>query len=47
MQQRSGVEVKILARHEESEGPYRAPRITADLREEGDRVSEKTVADGG
>jgi len=35
---------KVLAAHEESDGVYGSPRITADLREAGEVVSRKTVA---
>ncbi|MFD4407766.1 IS3 family transposase [Nocardia sp. NPDC058499] len=43
-QRRADLSVKILAHHRESDGTYGAPRITADLREAGEQVSEKTVA---
>ena len=35
---------KVLTAHEESDGVYGAPRITAELREQGEVVSVKTVA---
>ncbi|WP_433653865.1 IS3 family transposase [Nocardia sp. CA-128927] len=43
-QRRADLTVKILAVHKDSDGTYGAPRITAELRDRGDRVSEKTVA---
>ncbi|MFI9536812.1 IS3 family transposase [Nocardia fusca] len=43
-QRRADLAVKIAAHHRESDGTYGAPRITADLREAGERVTEKTVA---
>jgi putative transposase len=44
MQRRRDLEVKILAHHRASDGTYRSPRITADLHDEGERVSQNTVA---
>jgi len=35
---------KVLTAHQESDGVYGAPRITAELREQGEVVSVKTVA---
>ncbi len=43
-QRRADLWVKIAAIHKESAGVYGAPRITAELRESGERVTEKTVA---
>lgn len=43
-QHRSDLTVKILDVHAESDGTYGSPRITAELRERGDTVNEKTVA---
>ncbi|MGW1740591.1 IS3 family transposase [Nocardia sp. NPDC001965] len=43
-QRRADLAVKIVAHHRESDGTYGAPRITTDLREAGEKVSEKTVA---
>jgi transposase InsO family protein len=43
-QRRADLTVKILAIHADSDGTYGSPRITAELREAGERVSEKTVA---
>jgi transposase InsO family protein len=43
-QRRADLTVKILDVHAESDGTYGSPRITAELRERGERVSEKTVA---
>jgi transposase InsO family protein len=36
--------VKILDVHAESDGTYGSPRITAELRDRGERVNEKTIA---
>ena len=44
MQRRRDLEVKILAQHRASRGTYGSPRSTACLRDEGERVSENTVA---
>jgi len=41
---RSELEAKILVIHKESRGIYGAPRITAELHEQGDFVSHNTVA---
>jgi putative transposase len=43
-QRRADVAVKILDVHAESEGTYGSPRITAELRDRGEVVNEKTVA---
>lgn len=43
-QRRRDLEVKILAHHRGSRGTYGSPRITACLRDEGEPVSENTVA---
>jgi putative transposase len=41
---RAGLDAKIAAFHAASDEAYGSPRILADLREEGERVSRKTVA---
>ncbi len=43
-QRRADLTVKILDVHAESEGTYGSPRITAELRDRGETVNEKTVA---
>ncbi|MFD6161069.1 IS3 family transposase [Nocardia sp. NPDC060256] len=43
-QRRADLEVKIVAAHRGSGGVYGSPRITAELRAAGERVSQKTVA---
>lgn len=44
LQRRVDLEVKVLAHFKASDGAYGSPRITADLGEQGDRVSVNTVA---
>ena len=41
---RSALSVKITAFHDDSDRVYGSPRILADLREDGEQVSAKTVA---
>jgi putative transposase len=41
---RAEMDAKVAAFHEASDGVYGAPRILADLREDGETVSRKTVA---
>ncbi|MFE3542650.1 IS3 family transposase [Nocardia sp. NPDC059177] len=43
-QRRADLEMKITGVHTDSRGTYGAPRITAELHEQGERVTEKTVA---
>jgi putative transposase len=43
-QRRADLDAKILSLHRDSRGTYGSPRITLDLHEEGDTVSENTVA---
>lgn len=43
-QVRAELQVKIISHHRRSHGTYGSPRITADLREAGTRVSVNTVA---
>jgi putative transposase len=43
-QRKADLTVKITDHHRDSGGTYGSPRITADLRAAGERVSEKTVA---
>jgi len=43
-QRKANLTVKIIDHHRDSGGVYGSPRITADLRAAGERVSEKTVA---
>lgn len=43
-QRRADLAGKVMAAHQDSDGVYGAPRITAELREQGEVVSVKTVA---
>jgi len=43
-QRRADLDAKILSFHTDSRGTYGSPRITADLHEDGEDVSENTVA---
>lgn len=43
-QRRADLEVKIIDIHTESNGVYGAPRITAELIDAGEIITEKTVA---
>lgn len=43
-QRRAALDAKVAAFHASSDGVYGAPRILADLRDDGERVSRKTVA---
>jgi hypothetical protein len=43
-QRKADLTVKIIEHHRDSGGVYGSPRITADLRAAGERVSEKTAA---
>jgi putative transposase len=43
-QRRADLEVKITQVHKDSAGTYGSPRVTAELREQGEIVTEKTVA---
>ncbi|GAA3690741.1 IS3 family transposase [Lentzea roselyniae] len=43
-QRRADLEVKIVQAHKDSRGTYGSPRITAELRGQGEVVSAKTVA---
>ncbi|GLC11018.1 MULTISPECIES: IS3 family transposase [Mycobacterium] len=43
-QRKADLSVKIVEHHRDSGGTYGSPRITADLRAAGEKVSEKTVA---
>jgi len=43
-QRRADLDTKVAAFHRASDGVYGAPRILADLRDDGERVSRKTVA---
>jgi transposase InsO family protein len=43
-QRRADLEVKIAEVHKDSKGTYGSPRVTAELRDRGEVVSEKTVA---
>ena len=43
-QRRADLEVKITEIHADSDGTYGSPRITTELREQGEVVNEKTVA---
>ncbi|WP_043716802.1 IS3 family transposase [Kutzneria sp. 744] len=43
-QRRADLEVKITQAHKDSHGTYGSPRITAELRDQGEVVTAKTVA---
>jgi len=43
-QRRADLLVKIASIHKDSDGAYGSPRVTAELREDGQLVTEKTVA---
>jgi transposase InsO family protein len=43
-QRRADLEVKIIQAHQDSGGTYGSPRITAELRDQGEVVTAKTVA---
>ena len=43
-QRRANLDTKVAAFRQASDGVYGAPRILADLRDDGERVSRKTVA---
>jgi transposase InsO family protein len=43
-QRRADLLVKITSIHKDSDGAYGSPRVTAELRDEGQLVTEKTVA---
>jgi putative transposase len=43
-QRRADLEVKITQAHKDSSGTYGSPRITAELRDQGEMVTKKTVA---
>ncbi|WP_264024888.1 IS3 family transposase [Mycolicibacterium pyrenivorans] len=43
-QRRVALDAKVAAFHNASDGVYGAPRVLADLREDGEQVSRKTVA---
>lgn len=43
-QRRAELDAKVAALHKASDGVYGTPRILADLRDDGQRVSRKTVA---
>lgn len=43
-QRRADLEVKITQAHKDSRGTYGSPRVTAELRDQGEVVTEKTVA---
>ena len=43
-QRRTELDSKVAAFHKASDGVYGAPRILADLRDEGETLSRKTVA---
>ncbi|WP_024802945.1 IS3 family transposase [Nocardia sp. BMG51109] len=44
-QRRADLETKIATVHRESHGTYGSPRITGELRDQGERVSAETVAE--
>jgi len=42
-QRRKAIKLRIKQKHEESKGIYGAPKITQELRQEGEKISERTV----